>query len=93
MGMPCEVNSILKISPEQGYPVPLEGGGIIQKVVKDGYRIYPIGVPIPLVDENWRYTADVVITHLVWEKAQTKIAYEIVRILNNPVYLMKAMLK
>lgn len=26
MGMPCEVNSILKLNPSQGYPQPLEIG-------------------------------------------------------------------
>jgi hypothetical protein len=33
MGMPCEVNSILKLKPSQGYPEQLEktGGILLEK--------------------------------------------------------------
>ena len=64
MGMPCEVNSVLKLTPLQGYPHDLGQQRQFSpkyKATKDGYRIYPIGVPIPLVNQNWETRADVII--------------------------------
>ncbi|MEA5496842.1 DUF2584 family protein [Limnoraphis robusta] len=78
MGMPCEVNSILKLPP-QSYPKELNLGSQYQ-VCKEGYRIIPIDVPILLVDENWTAHADIVIHKLTWEKNQTFIVFEIDRI-------------
>jgi hypothetical protein len=46
MGMPCEVNSILKLKPSQGYPKNLSIGTQHQ-AFKEGYRIIPVDVPIP----------------------------------------------
>jgi len=83
MGMPCQVNSILKLSPRQGYPATLEPGKTYQ-VQKDGYRIFPIDVPISLVDQNWVAHADVVIRQLIWERNQTYLAFEITRIYPTP---------
>lgn len=83
MGMPCEVNSILKLSPQQGYPAMLELGRTYQ-VQKDKYRIFPIDVPLPLVDQNWVAHADIVIRQLVWERKQTHLTFEITRIYSTP---------
>ena len=79
MGMPCEVNSILKLSEIQGYPEKL----LIEKeydAIKDGYRIIPVDVPIPLVDQSWTAYADVVIKKLIWQKGKTQILFTIDRI-------------
>jgi hypothetical protein len=46
MGMPCEINSILKLKPSQGYPEELQPGSKHQ-ASKEGYRIIPVDVPIP----------------------------------------------
>lgn len=83
MGMPCQVNSILKLSPQQGYPASLEVGRTYQ-VQKDQYRILPIDVPIALVDQNWVAHADVVIRQLIWERNQTLLTFEITRIYPTP---------
>lgn len=83
MGMPCEVNSILKLKPSQGYPERLELGSCHQ-ASKEGYRVIPIDVPIPLVDENWVAYADVVIYKLSWENNKTTIAFEINRVYKAP---------
>jgi hypothetical protein len=86
MGMPCEVNSILKLNSEQGYPVKLcldEESVCLKK----GYRILPIDVPIPLVDSNWMFTADIIITRLVWEHQMTEIKFKLIRILDSPLPL------
>ncbi len=79
MGMPCEVNSIVKLKPSQGYPEQLHLG-VQHQASKQGYRIIPIDVPIPLVDENWLAHADIVIRKLTWESNQTAIVFEIDRI-------------
>lgn len=83
MGMPCEINSILKLKSSQGYPSILETGKQYH-VQKDGYRIMPIDVPIPLVDDNWFAHADIKIFRLTWENGITHIAFEITRIYPTP---------
>ncbi|MBD1945699.1 DUF2584 family protein [Coleofasciculus sp. FACHB-712] len=83
MGMPCEVNSILKLNPSQGYPEQLKVASQHQ-ASKDGYRIIPVDVSIPLVDENWVYYADIVIRKLTWENHKTTITFEITKVHNIP---------
>ena len=83
MGMPCEINTILKLKPSQGFPEELELSAQYQ-VFKEGYRILPVDVPIFLVDENWVTHADVIINRLVWEKNQTIINFEIRKIYSSP---------
>ena len=83
MGMPCEVNSILKLKPSQGYPQNLSIGTQHQ-AFKEGYRIIPVDVPIPLVEENWLAHADIVICKLTWENNQTVIVFAIDRIYDQP---------
>jgi hypothetical protein len=79
MGMPCEVNSILKLTKAQGYPNRLEQGSV-HLGVKRGYRILPIDVPILLVDEVWQAQADVVIQELTWKDSSTYLRFRITRI-------------
>ena len=83
MGMPCIVNSILKLTPSQGYPAQLEKGKTYQ-AQKERYRIFPIDVPIALVDEAWVAYADVVITKLTWEQKVTSLEFKIDRIYPTP---------
>lgn len=83
MGMPCQVNSILKLSPAQGYPEQLEKATVYQ-AQKTGYRIFPIDVPISLVDEGWVAYADVIITKLTWEQGVTSLEFRIDRLYQVP---------
>ncbi|NDJ18325.1 DUF2584 family protein [Myxacorys almedinensis] len=83
MGMPCEVNCILKLSAGTGYPTKLVLHSEHQ-ATKPGYRIFAIDLPIPLVDENWLTHADVVIDHLAWQQKQTQLTFRIVRIYTQP---------
>ena len=78
MGMPCEINNILKLKPSQGYPIALEPNTSYQ-AHKDGYRIFPLDVPIALVDEHWVAHADALITKLTWENQNTWLEFCIVR--------------
>ncbi len=84
MGMPCEVNSILKLKRSQGFPEQLKVG-IKHETSKEGYRIIPIDVPIPLVDEDWVAHADIVIRKLTWENNKTTMEFEIKRIYSQPL--------
>lgn len=87
MGMPCEVNSILKLKVSQGYPKQLKLGEK-HEACKEDYRIIPVDVPILLVDENWKAYADVVIEKLIWENKNTTIIFKIDRIYDTP-FLVK----
>ena len=88
MGMPCQVNSILKLNSSQGYPGELELTATHQ-VKKSGYRIIPIDVPIRLVDQHWVAYADVTIAKLTWQNGETQITFSISRIYEQP-FLIKA---
>ena len=82
MGMPCEVNSILKAKPSQGYPDELTLGKQFT-IKKDGYRIIPIDVPILLVDEKWVAHADIIINKLSWESDETCLSCIVDRIYDS----------
>lgn len=86
MGMPCTVNSILKLTPKQGYPAQLDLQAK-HHAYKRGYRIIPIDVPVPLVDEQWMAHADVIIHALMWENQTTSITFEVARIYETPLKL------
>jgi Protein of unknown function (DUF2584) len=78
MGMPCAINSIVKLSSAV-FPADLTIGAI-HTATKSGYRIFPIDVPLQLVDEQWQAQADVVIQQLIWENQMTTIAFRIHRV-------------
>jgi hypothetical protein len=82
MGMPCQVNSIVKLNGTE-FPSPL-GINEVHKVIQSGYRIFPIDVPLQLVDEAWCAHADVVITQLIWTNQQTVLEFHIHRIYDQP---------
>ncbi|TVQ12327.1 MAG: DUF2584 family protein [Leptolyngbya sp. DLM2.Bin27] len=83
MGMPCEINSILKLTPAQGYPEPLTVGDR-HRVTKTGYRIFPLDVPLGLVDEAWLAHADIVIEKLTWEHQTTHLEFKVTRLYPAP---------
>jgi hypothetical protein len=77
MGMPCEINSMVKLNSAV-FPADLTIGAI-HTATKSGYRIFPIDVPLQLVDEQWQAQADVVIQQLIWENQMTTIVFRIHR--------------
>jgi hypothetical protein len=82
MGMPCEVNSILKLGATV-FPAVLTGGDR-HRVVKSGYRILPMDLPVQLVDDNWLAVADVVIVALSWRESATELEFVIQRVYGEP---------
>jgi Protein of unknown function (DUF2584) len=83
--MSCEVNSVVKLDRSE-YPSELVVNAL-HTAQKSGYRIFPIDVPLQLVDADWMARADVVITRLTWEGTQTKIQFRIDRLYNQPIAL------
>jgi hypothetical protein len=79
MGMPCEVNSLLKLNRLQGLPIVFLPESFHQ-ALKKGYRIIPVNVPIPLVDESWTVRAEIIIHKLVWENDETALTFEIIKV-------------
>jgi Protein of unknown function (DUF2584) len=86
MGMPCEINSIVKLNAAE-FPADLTIGAI-HTATKSGYRIFPIDVPLQLVDEQWEAQADVVIQQLIWENQMTTIVFRMHRVYPQP-FLVK----
>ena len=85
MGMLLELNTILKLSPNQGYPSSL----IVKNVfvaIKQDYRLFPLDIPIPLVNKEWKAYADVIIFKLTWEEQRTILVFEVVKIFEKPVF-------
>ncbi|WP_088890477.1 DUF2584 family protein [Leptolyngbya ohadii] len=83
MGMPCEVNSILKLDLDELSLSTLKSDSF-HHATKKGYRILPIDVPIQLVDQNWLAHADIVISQLVWENQLTRVTYKVHRLYAEP---------
>lgn len=85
MGMPCEVNTILKLTPDQGYPPQLEVSSH-HSAHKTGYRLFPLDVLLSLVDENWLAHADVVIEKLTWANQMTQLEFKVTRCYDAPFH-------
>lgn len=85
MGMPCQVNSIVKLNATE-FPSPLEMN-VVHKAIKSGYRIFPIDVPLQLVDDTWCARAEVVISQLRWANQQTVLEFHIHRLYDRPFAL------
>jgi hypothetical protein len=80
MGMPCEVNSLVKI---RGDEFALQVG-VQYTLTKAGYRIFALDVPLQLVNGDWVAVADVVIDQLTWQEQTTAIALRVVRVYEVP---------
>ncbi|MCU0566383.1 MAG: DUF2584 domain-containing protein [Oculatellaceae cyanobacterium Prado106] len=65
------------------YPERLDLG-VTYQVVKPEYRIFPLDVPIALVNSDWVAHADVIIRQLTWVDRQTQLIFEISRIYPAP---------
>lgn len=85
MGMPCQINSILKLD-RSAYPPQLIIGQS-HTVVKSGYRILPIDVPLQLVNEAWLAQADIIIYELSWKNQQTTLGFVIHRLYPTPFFV------
>jgi hypothetical protein len=81
--MPCEINTILKLTSAQGYPAQSAVGQSFT-CMKSGYRLFAVDVPVQLVDEQWQAQADVIIRELTWRGGQTHLRAEVARLYDRP---------
>ena len=86
IGMPCEVNSILKLTLEQGYP-DLLNLVLDYKGEKKGYRILPVDIPLFLVDASWNANAEIIINKLIWEDSKTIVYFKIIKVFDEAISL------
>lgn len=80
MGYKIEFNWILKLKPKQGLDEKNLKRGVIYEFFKEDYRVYPVGIPIDLINENWEAVGRVVISEFQNAKGQTLGKYEVIKI-------------
>jgi hypothetical protein len=80
MGYITEFNWALKLKPEQGLHENSLEVGMIYDFSKEENRIYPLDIPIDLINENWEAVAKVVITQLENKKGKTSGKFKVLRI-------------
>ena len=80
MGHIVEFNWALKLKPEQGLDEDKLKVGMICNFFKEGNRMYPLDIPIDLINENWEAVAKVVITQLENKKGKTTGKFKVLKI-------------
>lgn len=75
MGCIYEINWILKLPKEQ---FPNMKYNVEYNFIKNGIRIYPINIPIDLVNENWEAVARCVISSVTMQNGITTGKYRII---------------
>lgn len=78
MGQPVEMNTVLKLSVEQGLPEdPVVGESYLFR--KSGPRIYPIGVPVELIGDDWQTLGKAVIDEFTINLDETRGKFRVVK--------------
>jgi len=74
MGVPVEMNTVLKLNAKQGLPADPQPDTVYE-FHKDGTRFYPIGVPVELIGADWKTVGKAVIDEFTvsTEKTSGKI--------------------
>jgi hypothetical protein len=80
MGFKTEFNWVLKLKPEQGLDEANLEMGKIYEFSKEEYRIYPVDIPIDLINQNWEYVAKVVVTEFKNSDKKTIGKYKVLKI-------------
>lgn len=79
MGVPVEMNTVLKLSPEQGLPEdPVAGEAYAFR--KSGPRIYPLGVPVELIGPDWKTRGKAVIDAFTVSLEETRGRFRVVQV-------------
>lgn len=80
MGSLLEFNWILKLSDKSIISLSI---GTVYHFKKDGIRMYPIDVPIDLVNQNWEAIACCTISKIIITSNSTKGEYRVVEVYND----------
>ena len=79
MGVPVEMNTVLKITPDQGLPENPQLD-TVYAFAKDGTRFYPIGVPVELIGPDWKTVGKAVIDEFTVSTEATRGKFRIVKL-------------
>ncbi len=79
MGVPVEMNTVLKLTPDQGLPEHPEAD-TTYTFSKDGTRFYPIGVPVELIGPDWKTIGKAVIDEFTVTIKATQGQFRVVKI-------------
>lgn len=80
MGFLTEFNWALKLKPENGLDESMLKAGKEYSFSKEGCRIYPVNIPIDLINKDWGPVAKVAVTELNSSQAQTSGKYRVLKI-------------
>lgn len=83
MGFIIEFNWALKLKPKQGLNEDSLETGKVYNFSKEKHRLYPIGVPIDLVNERWECLGKIIITELLNNTEGCKGKYRILRLYSS----------
>ena len=78
MGEPVEMNTVLKLTPEQGLPDPPREGETYA-FRKQGPRFYPLGVPVELIGADWKAVGKAVIDEFTVSLEETRGRFRVVK--------------
>ncbi|MBI5138073.1 MAG: DUF2584 family protein [Nitrospirae bacterium] len=78
MGLPVEMNTVLKLTPAQGLPADPRPD-TVYAFSKDGTRFYPIGVPVELIGPDWKTLGKAVIDEFTVSTERTSGKFRVVK--------------
>ncbi|MFQ5509328.1 MAG: DUF2584 family protein [Leptospirillia bacterium] len=79
MGQPVEMNTVLKLSAGQGLPEEPTVGETYA-FAKSGARIYPLGVPVELIGDDWKTLGKAVIDRFTVSLEETRGEFRVVKL-------------
>jgi hypothetical protein len=80
MGHKIEFNWALKLEPTQGLDEKNLKVGEIYEFIKEGYRVYPLDLPLDLLNQKWEAVAKIIIVEIRNENQKTKGKYKVLKI-------------
>ncbi|MCD6478902.1 MAG: DUF2584 family protein, partial [Candidatus Diapherotrites archaeon] len=80
MGFKTEFNWALKLKPENGLNEKVLKVGEIYEFSKEEYRVYPVNIPIDLINQNWEPVAKIIIVEFKNSGGRTSGKYKVLKI-------------
>lgn len=80
MGFETEFNWALKLRSEEGLDEEGLKAGESYDFSKEGDRIYPVDIPIDLINRNWEAVAKVIVTRVENSEGETSGKYRVLKI-------------
>jgi len=83
MGSKVEFNWALKLKSENGLNEDILKEGEIYEFTKTGNRVYPINIPIDLINQDWVALARIIVLEYTNKENIMSRRYRIIRIYNE----------